>query len=187
MTRVRLYMATSLDGFIADREGAVDWLDDHDPRRYNYDQFFNEVGAVVMGRRTYEFVRAMGEAWPYAGKKAVILSSRMISNLPHDVVSASGGIVPALAAARAATRKDIWIVGGAVTMQAALDGGHVDLMEVFIIPILLGRGLPLLADLARRQTLSFEGIETFQDGVVKLSYETRHVVAAALPSPRGRP
>ncbi|MBA4171461.1 MAG: dihydrofolate reductase [Hyphomicrobium sp.] len=170
MSRVRLYVATSLDGFIADREGSVDWLDQHNPRDYGFDDFFAEVGAVIMGRRTYEFVRAIGDHWPYSGKRAFVMSSRTLVGVPDGVLPKAGGIGPAIEAARAATRKDIWIVGGAVAMQSALDAGRVDLIETFLVPVLLGRGLPLIADLAHRQTLSFEGIETFQDGVVKLSY-----------------
>ncbi len=173
MTRVRLYVATSLDGFIADREGSVDWLEAHDPRNYGYDQFFAEVGAVIMGRRTYEFARAMREDWPYAGRRCFVLSSRTLVGVPDGVLPTSRGMVGAIESARKATTKDIWVVGGALAMQSALDGGFVDLIDVFIVPMLLGRGLPLIADLAQRQELSFEGIETFQDGVVKLTYTTR--------------
>lgn len=170
MTRVRLYVATSLDGFIADREGSVDWLDAHDPRSYGYDAFLAEIGTVIMGRRTFEFVRAMGDDWPYAGKRAMVLSSRSLAGVPEGVLPSSRGMAGAIESARGTSSKDIWVVGGAVAMQSALDGGYVDLIDIFVIPVLLGRGLPLIADLKERQELSFQGIETFQDGVVKLSY-----------------
>lgn len=173
MSRVRLYFATSLDGFIADREGSVDWLEAHDPRNYGYDAFFADVGAVVMGRRTYEFARAMREDWPYAGRRSFVLSSRTLVGVPDGVLPTSGGMAGAITAARKVTAKDIWVVGGALAMQSAIDGGFVDQIDVFIVPILLGRGLPLIADLAQRRELSFEGIETFRDGVVKLTYTTR--------------
>lgn len=181
MSRVRLYVATSLDGFIADREGSVDWLEAHDPRLYGYDQFFSEIGAIIMGRRTYEFARAMGEEWPYAGCRSFVLSSRTLVGVPDGVLPTSRGMAGALESARKATTKDIWIVGGALAMQSALDGGYIDLIDVFIVPVLLGRGLPLIADLARRQELSFEGIETFRDGVVKLTYTTRRGAAPSQP------
>ncbi len=81
--------------------------------------------------------------------------------------------------ARETTRHDIWIVGGAVSMQSALEDGLVDLIEIFLVPVLLGAGLNLLNDLSRRPTLIFDGIEAFPDGVVKLRYlvprlATRH-------------
>ena len=76
----------------------------------------------------------------------------------------------ALQQARETTRHDIWIVGGAVTMQSALEENLVDMLELFLVPVLLGSGLNVLNDLARRPTLIFDGIEAFPDGVVKLRY-----------------
>jgi dihydrofolate reductase len=170
MARVRFYVATSLDGFIADREGSVDWLAPYDARLYGYDRFVGEVGALIMGRRTYEMIRAIGEEWPYAGKPVFVLSSRSLGDVPHGVVTTTRGIRAALQQARETTRHDIWIVGGAVTMQSALEDGLIDMIEIFLVPVLLGAGLNLLNDLARRPTLIFDGIEAFPDGVVKLRY-----------------
>jgi dihydrofolate reductase len=76
----------------------------------------------------------------------------------------------ALQQARQTTHRDIWIVGGAVTMQSALDDGLIDLMEIFLVPVLLGTGLTVLNDLRVRPTLVLDGSETFPDGVVKLRY-----------------
>ena len=83
MARVRFYVATSLDGFIADREGSVDWLAPYDARLYGYDKFVGEVGALIMGRRTYEMIIAIGEEWPYTGKPVCVLSSRSLGDVPH--------------------------------------------------------------------------------------------------------
>jgi len=170
MARVRFYVATSLDGFIADREGSVDWLAPYDARLYGYDRFVGEVGALVMGRRTYELIYAIGEDWPYTGRPVYVLTSSSLGDVPPGVVATTRGIRAALQAAREATRNDIWIVGGAVTMQSALEEGLVDMVEIFLVPVLLGSGLSLLNDLARRPTLTFDGIEAFPDGVVKLRY-----------------
>ena len=71
MARVRFYVATSLDGFIADREGSVDWLAPYDARLYGYEKFVAEVGALIMGRRTYEMISAIGEDWPYRRQAGV--------------------------------------------------------------------------------------------------------------------
>jgi len=174
MARVRFYVATSLDGFIADREGSVDWLAPYDARLYGYDSFISEVGALIMGRRTFELISALGEDWPYAGKPVYVLSSSSLEDVPGGVSVSARGIAAALQQARAATRKDIWIVGGAVTMQSALEEDLIDMMEIFLVPVLLGSGLSLLNDLSRRPTLTFDGIETFPDGVVKLRYLAPH-------------
>jgi dihydrofolate reductase len=173
MACVRFYVATSLDGFIADREGNVDWLSPFNARFYGYDKFLGEVGALVMGRRTFELVRATDVDWPYRGKPVFVLSSQPLGQLPIDVAQVSRGLGDSLHQARKATSRDIWVVGGAVTMQSALDEGYVDVMEIFLVPVLLGSGLNLLNDLMRRPQLSFDGSETYPDGVVKLRYLVR--------------
>jgi len=103
--RVRLYFATSLDGFIADRDGSVDWLEAHDPEQYGYPEFFAEIGALVMGRRTYEFVRTMGDEWPYRGRRTYVLSSRPLTGLPDGVIPTPRGMSAAIASAFAAKRR----------------------------------------------------------------------------------
>lgn len=173
MARVRFYVATSLDGFIADQDGSVDWLAPYDARLYGYDTFLSQVGALVMGRRTFELISAFGEEWPYKGKPVFVLTSHPLGRVPHGVSPIASGIWEALEQARRSTSKDIWIVGGAVTMQTALEERAVDQVELFLVPVLLGRGLTLLNDLRRHATLTFDGIEAFPDGVVKLRYLVR--------------
>jgi dihydrofolate reductase len=170
MARVRFYVATSLDGFIADAEGSVDWMAPYDARLYGYDRFLDEVGALIMGRRTFELINAVGEDWPYRGKPVFVLTSQALGKAPVGVSAATQGMWEALQQARRATHKDIWIVGGAIAMQSALEDGLIDLVEIFLVPVLLGRGVSLLNDLRVRQTLLFDGIEAFPDGVVKLRY-----------------
>ena len=87
MARIRFYVATSLDGFIADREGSVEWLAPYDARLYGYDKFVSEVGALIMGRRTYELIFAIGEDWPYNRKPVYVLSSTSLGDVPPGVVT----------------------------------------------------------------------------------------------------
>jgi len=169
MACTRIYVATSADGFIADADGSVEWLASFDPLAYGYESFSAQVGSVILGRRTYEFTQAFGD-WPYGDKQAFILTSQELWDLPDNAVFVRTGIEGALKAARNATNKDVWIVGGAATMQAALELGEVDSIELFVVPILLGSGLPLLSQLDQTISMALEGIETYQDGVVKLAY-----------------
>lgn len=171
MGRVRFYVAASLDGFIADRDGSVDWMAPYDARLYGYDAFVDDIGALVMGRRTYELIHAVGD-WPYVGKRVYVISSHKLEDPPRGVVRASNGILGALKSARDETMSDIWIVGGTMTMQSALDENLVDVIEIFLVPVLLGAGLTLLNEIKRPQTLAFDGVEAFPDGVVKLRYFT---------------
>ena len=170
MACVRFYVATSLDGFIADREGSVDWLAPYDARLYGYDKFLDEVGALVMGRRTFELIRATGDEWPYRGKAVYVLASQPLGRLPVGVAQVSRGIGDALMQARRVTPRDIWVIGGAVTMQSALDDGMVDVVEIFLVPVMIGSGLHLMNDLAQRSQLTLDGVDSYPDGVVKLRY-----------------
>ena len=160
MARVRFYLATSLDGFIADGEGSVDWLAPYSARLYGYEKFLGEIGALIMGRRTFEVIKALGD-WPYKGKPVFVLSSQFLGKVPQGVTPTTRGMLGALQQARLTTAKDIWVVGGAVAMQSALEEGYIDLMEIFLVPVLLGSGLTVLNDLRRHQSLVLDASETY--------------------------
>jgi dihydrofolate reductase len=173
MGKVRLYAATSLDGFVADTEGDTAWLVPFQDRLFTETGFMSEIGAVILGRRTFDFMQAFAD-WPYAGKRAYVVTSNAPWNLPDGAVFVrSGGIAAAVQAAREETGKDIWIVGGAMTMQSAIDGGLVDIVEICIVPVMLGRGLSMLNALGGAQRLDFDGMVVFGDDIVKLRYTTR--------------
>ncbi len=174
MTQVRLHAFVSLDGFVADRDGDTEWLVRYQSGDYGFDTFMESIGAVVMGRRTFQALCAFGD-WPYEEQNAFILSSESLLNLPKRVVYTDKGIQAAVQAARESTGRDVWIVGGAVTMQSALDAGLVDIVELFVSPILLGEGLTLFNTLESRHALVFDGIQTCPEGVVKLRYLTREL------------
>jgi len=171
MTEVRLFSATSLDGFIADTDGDSEWLEAFKPRILEASGFMDKIGAVVLGRRTFEITCAFGD-WPYEGKKAFVLTSEGMWDLPDGAVFVRNGIAAAIQSAREETNKDVWVVGGAVTMQSALEGGFIDTVEICVLPVLLGSGLSLLNTLQARTELMFDGMEVFPDGVVKLRYLT---------------
>lgn len=169
MSRVRLFAAMSLDGFIADAAGGIDWLAEYDARKYGLDAFLGEIGAVVMGRRTFEQIATFDESWPYAGKRAVVLSSRRLARLPDGASIERNGIAPAIAAARSGDG-DVWVVGGAMAMRTALEAHLVDEITLHLIPVVLGSGIPLLGEMRERLRLGFDTVEIHKDGVVKLSY-----------------
>lgn len=174
MSRVRLYIATSIDGFIADRDGNVDWLAPFDARQYGYDGFISQIGALIMGRRTFDAIDALANEWPYARKHVFVLSSTSPGDVPNGVAIVPRGLEAALERARHAVlsmpHQDIWIVGGAITAQSALEAGVVDMIEVFLVPVLLGAGLNLLNDLCAHQRLTLDATESYADGVVRLQY-----------------
>lgn len=170
MSQVRLFTATSLDGFVADSDGDSAWLEPYRESMFTESGFLEGIGAVILGRRTFQMMQAFGE-WPYENKYSFILTSQEPWGLPPNSYYVTSGIAAAVQAARERTSKDIWVVGGAVTMESALEAGLVDIVEICIAPRLLGSGLSMFNALKRRQTLEFEGIQAFSDGLVKLRYE----------------
>ena len=165
-----LYIAASVDGFIADAGGGVGWLPHADGGGYGYGEFYAGVGAVVMGRRTYEQVLGFGE-WPYAGKPAYVFTNR-----PPDAGPAGVEFVRTDAAGFAARVASchsgvVWLVGGADLAGQFRREGLIDEYRVFVIPVILGEGIPLFGGGGGGATaLRLEAAQTWDGGVVELRY-----------------
>ena len=157
MTRPTYYTATSLDGFIADENNSLDWLftqDQDTSGPLNYDDFFAGIGAVVMGSTTYEWVvdHENGK-WVY-DIPAWVMTTRDLPEVDGDVRFASGDVRTVHAAmTEAAGGKDLWVVGGGDLAGQFADAGLLDEVIVYIAPVTLGAGAPLLA---RRLDLQLE-------------------------------
>jgi len=172
--RTVYYAAVSADGFIATSDGSVAWLDPFQSPELGYEEFLASVGAVVLGRATFETALSFGE-WPYHGKRGLVVTSHTLE-LPPDVRGVSvGGLPEAMRELRAESHGDVWIVGGGQTVRACLDAGLVDELELYVVPRLLGTGIPLvspreaLIKLERRDTRTFgNGITMLRFGVGRL-------------------
>lgn len=163
---VHLYYAASIDGFIADRDGGVSWLDPFNTQDYGYEEFLAMLDSVVMGRRTYEQSLGFGGA-PYAGKRVFVLSSRPVRGADveaHDSVEAIAQRVSG------DNLQNTWIVGGAMTMAAFADRGLVDRITHFVIPVTLGGGVPIFTGANAAGAWLLEGTHTYSNGVVQLAY-----------------
>lgn len=178
-----VFIAASVDGFIARPDGDVAWLTPsgdaatEDGEDYGYGAFFASVDALVMGRHSFEKVLSFG-TWPYEGKRVVVLSSK-----PHTPPDHLEGKVEVLAAepAEVATRlalegaRHLYIDGG-VTIQRFLQAGLIRDLTLTRIPILLGRGIPLFGDLDRDVRLEHLETLSFKSGLVQSKYRVRHQV-----------
>jgi dihydrofolate reductase len=169
--KASVFIATSLDGFIARENGALDWLPPDGGEPHGYDEFMATVDALVIGRKTFETVLAF-PAWPYGKKPVVVLSSRP-GNLvaPDDAVCEMMAGTPQQVIARLAERgmKHLYIDGG-VTIQRFLEAGLIQRMIITRIPVLLGSGIPLFGSLSRDVRLEHIATRTYPSGLVQSEY-----------------
>jgi dihydrofolate reductase len=168
MRRVRLFVATSLDGFIAGPGDDLGWLfQDGD---YGHAAFVAGVDTVLVGRRTYDVARRVPE-WPYAGRNVVVFTRGGDAGIATPRTAATAR-PPAevVADLRAREGKDLWLVGGGALIAAFMGARLIDDVIVSIHPVLLGDGIPLVARGVPRMPLALVGERRFPSGLVQLSY-----------------
>jgi dihydrofolate reductase len=189
MGKVVYYAAATLDGYIAEADDTLDWLIGFDgpppgadvtPVEGGYDEFYDEVGALVMGSVTYEWVLAhLGKVaglreWPYTGKPTWILSSR-------DVPKPDGGgddvrIVNAAVTdlydemVAAAGDRMLWVVGGGNVASEFADAGLLDRVWVTVVPVVLGSGKPLFDRRVPGRPMQLTEVLPRESGMVELRY-----------------
>lgn len=172
--RIKLYIACSLDGYIARKDGSIDWLTEYDNNSqpdYGYSDFYASIGRVLMGRKTYEQVLGFGD-WPYAEKKTYVFTGQ---NKPlrreKNVEFVSGDIGEFARRLKENTDEDIWLVGGSQLIKIFLGEGLVQDMIVFIVPIILGGGIPLFDGIGKEIRLRTGRVERYENGLVKVEYQ----------------
>ena len=174
MSQFVVYIAMSLDGYIADEEGSVGWLDSFESDEYGYDRFVESLGSIIVGRITYEHIVSFG-AWPYGAIPTLVWSGGAVDDVPAGTVSWSENLDDtARWLIERADGKDIWVLGGAKTIKAFKDAGMIDRMEIFVMPVLLGGGIRLFeGEDSPCQLLNLEQAQPYANGVVKLTYTIR--------------
>ncbi|MGD8331837.1 MAG: dihydrofolate reductase family protein [Acidobacteriota bacterium] len=181
MSLLRVYIAVSVDGYIADADGGVSWLDPYFTEEIDFHAFTATIGATVMGRRTFDQALTFGE-WQSSIEHTVVLTHRPIDRPPQGVEAFAGDVEDLAEQLRhetAARGKDIWLMGGGECIRPFHEAGLVDRWELFIIPVLLGAGVPLFPvgeptgfDLTPTRT------ETYDNGIVEVWYEPREEEAS---------
>jgi dihydrofolate reductase len=162
-----VYIAMSLDGFIARPDGSLDFLDVArvDQVEYGYKAFFASLDAIVIGRGTYDVVLGFAD-WPYAGKRVVVMTHR--AEAPRHGEELVAESPRAIAARLAADGVQRAYIDGGVVIRQFLDAGLVDDMTISVMPVLIGAGIPLFGGVARE--LGFVGSQSWPTGVVQLRY-----------------
>lgn len=164
------YVATSVDGLIADRFGNVDWLNPFFGADYGFHDFLDSIDTVVMGRRTYERLLASSSRKnPYEGKLFAVLS-RTRSSGPFAHLFWQGRVEQLMDRLRDMGSKSLWIVGGGSVAGMFLEAGLLDEVRQFVMPLVLGSGTPLFGPLRQQSSLRLIDSQSFENGVLQLRY-----------------
>ncbi|AFZ02824.1 dihydrofolate reductase family protein [Calothrix sp. PCC 6303] len=169
-TKFILYIATSLDGYIAKLDGGIDWLPSPEVmgESNSYTQFYDSIDALVMGSTTYEQVLGFGD-WVYPGKPSYILTSRNLSTVRTDIFFARGGIEEVIKEINQKGYQRVWVIGGGKVASAFMQHNLVDEYIITIIPIILGAGISLY-QLVPELKLDLIHANSDSSGMVELYY-----------------
>ena len=171
-----VFVGTSVDGFLARRNGGLDFLPPGGGEPHGYDEFLASVDAIVIGRKTFETVLGL-EAWPYGAKRVVVLSGRPVD---LSAVRARGGVVERMDGApeeivsrlAGSGARHLYVDGG-ITIQGFLRAGLIQRLVITRVPVLIGDGIPLFGSLPRDVRLRHVMTRHFPSGLVQSEY---HVV-----------
>ncbi len=190
-SRVTIHMAASLDGFIARKDGRVDWLETSD----EFDggetmdpgfvaAFLKSIDCYVMGSRTYETAlnfEAKGLGWAYGDKPVFVLTSRSLPRTRDTIEFYSGDLAQFVKGRLRPAFRNIWFVGGGTVAGACLSLGLADEVRYSILPVLIGDGIPFFDKLDRDVSLHLKEVKGYKNGMVALCYE---VVRSKKPTVR---
>jgi dihydrofolate reductase len=188
-SRITIHMAASLDGFIARRDGSVDWLETSD--RFeggevmapeSVAEFLRTIDCYVMGSRTYETAlefEARGLGWPYGEKPTFVLTHRALRKARSNVEFYAGDLRRLVEERLRPNFRGIWFVGGGAVSGECLRRGLADELRYSILPILIGDGIAFFERLDRDVPLHLLEVKAYQSGMLALRYEVKRPVAAS--------
>ncbi|HMF55564.1 MAG TPA: dihydrofolate reductase family protein [Pyrinomonadaceae bacterium] len=170
MRKVILFIANSLDGFIARADGGFDWLfTDND---YGMRKFYGSIDAVMMGRKTYGMMLGFGES-SYRGKKNYVFSRKSGSSTDENVEFVSGDVKSFVESLKRQPGKDIWLVGGFGLAETFWREHLIDEIILSVHPIILGSGIPLFRKADEQIDLELLKSKAFKSGLVQLHYRVK--------------
>ena len=168
MRKLILFVATSLDNYIAKKDGGVDWLfTDND---YGFTEFFNGVGTTLMGYKTYQKVLSFGD-FPYKEKKNYVFTRDKQDKKGDYVDFVSEDIPSFVENLKKQEGKPIWLIGGGEIASFLLNKQLVDELVLAVHPIILGEGIPLFKNIENPLKLKLLGAKSYPSGLVNLKYQ----------------
>ncbi len=176
MSKIRVFIATSMDGFIAGPNDELDWLPNGQSEvEDTFTPFLKQVGALLMGRRTYDVARSFEGAWPYGDTPILVATRQSLPDSSPASVQAVHGSVEAMVrvAKDTAGELDVYIDGGTL-IRSVMDAGLIDEITVTIVPVVLGAGIPLFAGCTRRHSYRLHTARPIGGGLVQTTYVAAH-------------
>jgi dihydrofolate reductase len=170
MRKTKVFIAMSLDGYIADKSGGLDWLKcvEVAGEDYGYQAFIVDVDTLVMGRKTYEKIISFGIDFPYQDKKCYVISSA--KNEDSSFVDfISGDVIKLVSDLKQKSGKNIYVDGGQL-ICSLLAANLIDEMIISVIPVLLGNGIGLFEHLKNQIELELISSKSFESGLVQMHY-----------------
>jgi dihydrofolate reductase len=167
--RCSVFIATSVDGYIARRDGSIDWLAsvEREGEDYGYKKFMDTVDTVVLGRNTYDFI-SREASWPFQGKRAVVLTHRPAA-ARHGESFFAGKAEQLVEQLQKKGAKSVYVDGGNA-VRGFLAAGLIDQMTISVVPVVLGSGIPLFGEGIKENPLVLEESRAFSTGLMQLRY-----------------
>lgn len=172
--KMSVYIATSIDGYIAKKDDGLDWLEAFNPpsenlnEDYGFKKFLSNVDALVMGKNTYK-IASSASVWPYQGKRVIVLSSSLHS-IGDKAEIYAGNIHHLIKKLYSEGIKHIYVDGGK-TISQFLNEELIDELIISIIPIILGSGIPLFNNILHESWCHLLSSQAYSNGLVQLHYE----------------
>lgn len=173
MRKIILYIATSLDGYIAKPNDDLSFLSvvDKEGEDYGYFDFVKSVDTVIEGRKTYDWILTQVNEYPHADKKSYIIT-RTAKESVGNTTFYTGNLKELITQLKSEEGKDVFIDGGAQLVNSLLKDNLIDEFIISVIPILVGNGIKLFEDGRPEQRLKLKEVKTFDTGLVQMHYET---------------
>lgn len=170
MKKVILYIAQSLDGYIARENGSIEWLDtvEREGEDYGYHDFYQKIDVCIMGRKTYDTIKNMNP-FPYKHLETYVVTKKQFENR-ENLHFYAGPVYELVSKLKDDEGKNIWLIGGGELIR---DFINLDLIDEYIIatlPVLLGRGIPLFREFNKERYLKLKKVKNYESGLVQCYY-----------------
>ncbi|MDL2256047.1 dihydrofolate reductase family protein [Parabacteroides sp. OttesenSCG-928-K15] len=172
MKRIILYIASSLDGYITESDGSIDFLSDYpinEQMNYGYNDFISSVDTIIMGGKSYRELMSMDVVWPYKEQTTYVISHNDWGE-KENIKFITDNVVETIEALRQQVGKNIWLFSGGKTISILLEADLVDEMRIFYVPTMLGKGTPLFPAHPQQSKWKLTGSKTYNNNILEVNY-----------------